>query len=99
VRLTVVYTLKAQIDLVSLWEDYLPRGTTAADAALRVLVEQANELLTFPHMGRSREDLGPDLRSLRKHNRLLIYKLEDERIVIVRVVYARSDLSNTDFEA
>lgn len=97
-RLTLVYTLKAQIDLVGLWEDYLARGTAAADAALQVVVEQASELLTFPEMGRSREDLGPGLRSLRKNNRLLVYKLEGEHIVIVRVIYAQSDLSSTDFE-
>jgi len=49
-------------------------------------------LASFPQMGRSREDLGAELRSFPVKNYLVIYRPVKERIEIVRVVHTARDL-------
>jgi toxin ParE1/3/4 len=55
--------------------------------------EAFGRLGEFPLLGRRRDDLRPDLRSYAVEQHVILYRLEDEGIVVLRVVHARRDLS------
>lgn len=46
-------------------------------------------LATFPEMGRARTDLGPGLRSFPIEHHLVIYRVDDDAVRVVRIVHGR----------
>ena len=82
----------AQRDLDEIWFFIAQDSLTAADSFVDDLTDKFSLLASFPKMGRSREDLGPELRSFPVKNYLVLYRSVKERVELVRVVHTARDL-------
>jgi toxin ParE1/3/4 len=88
----VIRSPQARLDLSEI-ADFIARDSV--DAALRFLDEVDNvlkKLADFPGLGRSRDELGPGLRSFPAGNYVLFYRATAEAIDLVRVLHGARDL-------
>ena len=83
-------------DLVRLREFIMPHHQKAAMNAARCIIEAANRLLDFPYLGHPMEDI-PEFNELMipfgSNGYVLRYRLDGEKIVILRVWHTREDRS------
>jgi len=76
--------------------DYLAQknGLASAEGFLRDIDATLNRIVKFPEIGRKRDELYPNLRSLSYKKRYLIfYRLLDESVEIFRIVSGYQDLT------
>ena len=83
----VYFTRAAREDLIAIWTHI-----AAADRVLDRLEEAASHLADNPQMGPARDDIRPGLRYLVSGSYLLLYRIADGGIEIVRAVHGRRDL-------
>jgi addiction module RelE/StbE family toxin len=92
----VVFSSKADQDLASLFEyvrDSL-RNSIAANNIVSKILRLSQKLSNFPKMGASLHAVDDRLDSYRYvivDNYLLVYKIVDEEVLIVRILYAKSN--------
>lgn len=80
-------------DLYEIWLHVADDSIDAADELIDSIEEQIALLSDFPGMGRQREDLLPNLRSLPIRNYLIFYRPAARRgIHLVRIVHGARDL-------
>ena len=84
------YTRAAVSDLEALWSWI--DSPEAAAAYARDLRDAIDHLRTFPDLGRARDDLGAELRTLAVRRHLVVYRYTDSAVTIVRVVSGYRDL-------
>ena len=65
---------------------------TAADRVLDRLDDTASHLADHPEMGAARDDIRPGLRYLISGSYLLLYRITDAGVEIVRAAHGRRDL-------
>lgn len=91
-------TLKVRVsrlatkDLDEIWLFIAQDNLAAADKYVDSLTDSFPPLISFPRLGRSREDLGPGLRSFPVKNCLVVYRLRKDLVEIVRVIRAGRDV-------
>ncbi len=68
-------------------------GRQKAENYLNVLSPHIHALLAAPHLGSSREDILPGLRSIRVVRHIVFYRIEQERVEVIRVLSERQDSS------
>ena len=85
-------TDEAESDLIEIWQFIADDNMQAADRMYALLESKMNRLTDFPKMGSPRDDLSPGLRSLVVGNYLIFYRLEADRIDILRVLQGMQDL-------
>lgn len=80
----------AQIDLSDIW-DYTVAMWSAdqADAYLRGLGEKLQVLCSHPEIARERTEIDPPVRLQPYRSHLIIYRIEDDHLAIIRVVHNR----------
>lgn len=88
----VVFTGKARADLIDIWLHIAADDPATADRVLDQLGEAAGRLADHPEMGTARNDIRPGLRYLISGSYLLLYRITDAGVEIVRVVHGRRDL-------
>ena len=89
----VIRTDQAGDDLVEIL-DYLEGRDPAVAARFGAALEEKFRLLSdFPMMGRSREELGPSLRSSLVVPYVVYYRPLDDGIILVRVVHSSRDVT------
>ncbi len=88
----VFFTRIAREDLVAIWLHIAEDDPAAADRVLDRLDEAASHLARNPQMGPARDDIRPGLRYLVSGSYLLLYRIADDGIEIVRAVHGRRDL-------
>lgn len=86
---------RAEADLDDIWH-YVATESNSVEIATR-LIETITDrffvLANFPFMGRSREeDFGHGYRSLAVGEYVIVYCVENEDVLILRVVHGRRDL-------
>ncbi|HTE22006.1 MAG TPA: type II toxin-antitoxin system RelE/ParE family toxin [Candidatus Limnocylindria bacterium] len=92
----VIFSAKADQDLASLF-GYINNNlhnTIAAHTIANKILRLSQKLSAFPEMGTSLKTVDSKLgkyRHLLVDNYLLIYKITDEEVFIVRILYAKSD--------
>lgn len=59
---------------------------------MRLIYDAEDRLAMFPHLGPARPDLTPDLRLWPVGDYLIFYRIEPERLVIVRILHGARDL-------
>ena len=100
-RLPVVLSPEARDDYESIliysestWGEH--QAIVYRDALDRAI----DRLALFPRMGRAREDVFPGCRVCRVRQHLLIYRIDADAVVIVRVLHVRQDIEREfeDFE-
>ena len=57
-----------------------------------LIVRALRDLARFPGLGRTRDELGPGLRSHPVGQHVVIYAVSDEDLIVVRVLHSRRDL-------
>lgn len=88
----VVFTRQAREDLIDIWLHIAEDDPRAADRVLDRLDETARHLAGHPEMGAARDDIRTGLRSLISGPYLLLYRVTDPGVEIVRAVHGRRDL-------
>lgn len=86
---------QAERDLDEIWL-YVAKESASIDVANRLIDTITGRCVTigkFPSIGRRRdEDLGPEYRSLSVGEYVIIYRFDDDSVLILRVVHGRRDL-------
>lgn len=83
-------------DLQSIWEYIAFNGyPSRADRVGQNLVKRIYQLHEFPNIGKSYETARTGLRGDSQPPFIIFYRIEPERIVVVRVLHSARDLMNT----
>lgn len=86
---------KAANDLDNIWI-YVARESGSLEIANRLIDSITDRfflLASHPQVGRARnDDLGPGMRSFPVGEYVIVYRIEDENVLILRVVHGRRDL-------
>ena len=86
------FTEHAQRDLVEIG-NFIARGNPANVAQFVTALEERCRLLaSHPLMGRARDELGPELRSLTHGRYVIFYRAIKDGVAIVRVLHGARDL-------
>jgi toxin ParE1/3/4 len=85
-------TRRARSDLIEIWQDIARDDEAAADRCLDLIDARARQLVDHPQLGPRREDVRPGLRHLVVEPWVILYRVVDDGIEIVRVVHGRRDL-------
>ena len=88
----VYFTRAAREDLIAIWTHIADDNPQAADRVLDRLEEAASRLADTPQIGPARDDIRPGLSYLVSGSYLLLYRIREGGIEIVRAVYGRRDL-------
>jgi toxin ParE1/3/4 len=83
---------RALDDLSEIWSYIADDSVAQADAFIDSIDEQLRMLATQPLMGRAREELAPNLRSLPISRYVIFYEALPDGIVIVRVLHSARDV-------
>ena len=73
--------------------EYLEQRSVPAAERLSAKIDSQSELLrTNPFMGRARDELAPDVRSVVVGDYILFYRVSDTEVEIVRFLHGSRDL-------
>lgn len=92
----IVRRAQVEEDLISIWSRVAIDDMSAADRLLDKMEARWRLLATQPRSGRSREDLGPDIRQVVVGNYLVLYRLDDDALVILRVLHGHRNIAADD---
>jgi toxin ParE1/3/4 len=86
---------RTEADLDDIWL-YVAKESSSVEIANRLIDTITDRIFTlarFPYMGRSREeDFGPGYRSLSVGEYVIVYCVENEDVLVLRVVHGRRQL-------
>ena len=82
----------AATDLLDLWLHVARDNLTAADRLLDRIGEVCTRLAARPGLGRSREELGPGVRSFPVARYVVFYRARPDGIELARVLHGSRDL-------
>jgi toxin ParE1/3/4 len=89
----VQVTREARNDLAAIGSWLAQRNPEAARKVLEVLRRRVSQLRDRPLMGRHRPDLAEGLIGLVVNPYLVLYRVDDEDITVVRIIDGRRDLT------
>ena len=82
---------EAELDLAQIWHFIAEDNPLAANEFIGRLLNAMEKLQIEPRIGRVREDLQPGLRSHPHANYLILYKIEHDVVIVVRVIQGARD--------
>ena len=89
----LVFTERAQADLLEAWLHIAEDNLAAADKVLDTLEQEAKLLLLQPLMGRARPELGSAVRSWPTSTPyVLFYEVDDMELTVLRVLHHARDV-------
>jgi toxin ParE1/3/4 len=89
----LIWAPRARRDLIDIWKYYAKLASVeVADNQLRHIDLAVDQLSRWPLSGRPREDIGQGLRSILVHPHVVIYRVTDVTIGVVRVLHERQDI-------
>jgi toxin ParE1/3/4 len=88
----VYFAHQAREDLIDIWLHIAADDPGAADRVLDRLELAATNLTGNPRMGPARADIRPGLRYLVSDTYLILYRVAEDGVEIIRVVHGRRDL-------
>jgi len=86
-------TDEAVNDLDDLWAWIAVDDVEAADRYVERLLGQSERLLDYPELGRARDDLSPGVRALVHGECLIVYRVRDGELEVVRFVMGYRDVT------
>jgi toxin ParE1/3/4 len=89
----VVVSLRARSDILDIHSYLSERSAIAGDRMLARFSQRFDELCKFPFLGPDRSEFGESLRGLLIDGYIAFYIVEVDRIVIVRVIDGRRDMT------
>jgi len=93
----IAFSEEADSDLLHILTYLASRNRTAALALADLFNIKIESLAHFPFIGRDRSIFAPGLRSIVAENYVVFYRVERERVLIVRVLDGRRDIE-AEFE-
>ena len=90
----IVFTDEADLDLLQIHGYLLARNRTAAMELASLFNTKLETLAHFPFVGRDRYYFESGLRSIVVENYVVFYRVERDRILIVRVLDGRRDIDS-----
>jgi toxin ParE1/3/4 len=91
--LRIIRTSAAEEDLVNIWLYVGERNPRAADVFIDELDRRLLILSDFPHSGVAWDDIASGMRRLVEGNYLILYRVGDDHIEILRVLHARQRIT------
>jgi toxin ParE1/3/4 len=88
----IVFSDEADADLLHILTYLAERNRLAALALAKVFNARIENLVRFPFIGRDRSAFSQDLRSIVVENYVVFYRIQKERVLIVRVLDGRRDI-------
>ena len=92
--LGVTFTARAEEDLIEIWLYIAAENPKAADSVLDNIETKFRLLSENPEIGPARPDIAPELRYFPSGNYLILYRICEEALEIVRVVHGMRNLSS-----
>ena len=83
---------KAERDILEIWAYIAADSVDAADRFVDTVEERLARIAETPFVGRCRDELGKDFRSLSMGNYLIVYRPVEEGIHVARVIHGARDL-------
>ncbi|BAU43561.1 type II toxin-antitoxin system RelE/ParE family toxin [Leptolyngbya sp. O-77] len=84
---------KAEQDLENIWVCTANRDPVAADLMLAKILDRLPMLAQFPAMGRSRDELLPNLRSFPIKPYVVFYRSTEKGLEIIRILHQSRDVA------
>lgn len=84
----------ASRDLVEIVDYFANTNIESGERFIQEFEKKCKNIVNFPSMGRSYEDIAPFLRRIPIDVHIILYKVIDEEITIVRVVSGKRDLKS-----
>ena len=88
----VIVTAQARLDLQEIWGYIAGDSNEAADRFIDEVTQALKLLGEHPLAGRSRSDLGYGIRNVPVKRYILLYRLEDDGVRVIRVIHGARDL-------
>lgn len=85
----VARSARADEDLIEIWLWIARDDPAAADRLLDAMEARFEQLARHPFSGPARPDIAPGLRHLVAGAYLILYRVEDENVFVVRVLHGR----------
>jgi toxin ParE1/3/4 len=89
----IVRSPAAENDLIDIWFGIATDSPLAADRFLDTVAARILQLASFPESDPKRPDIGTEVRALTIGNYLVLYRLAEQRVEVVRVVHGARDVS------
>lgn len=87
--LPIVRNTRTEDDLIAIWLHVARDSEAAADRLLDRIEARWQQLATYPHSGAARDDIAPGIRHLIVGEYLILYRVREDAIEIVRVLHGR----------
>lgn len=81
-------------DLDEISTYFAERSVESGDQFLRVFDDKCRKLIQFPMIGRSYADLNPGLRGVPLEGHIILYRVTEDELTILRVVSGRQNLAS-----
>lgn len=91
-RMKVLFTSPASIDVADIAEYIAQDSIQAAETFYDTVQEKCGELAQMPQMGKLRNELHPSVRSFPFGRYVIFYLIQDNLIVILRVLHDSRDV-------
>lgn len=93
-RLELILSDQAREDLTEIWLYIAAASAANADRFLDLLFEKCHALCDHPEMGRPRDELLPGIRSFPVYRYVIFYRIDNDRIEIVRILSGYRDVES-----
>ncbi|MBX9843818.1 MAG: type II toxin-antitoxin system RelE/ParE family toxin [Xanthobacteraceae bacterium] len=87
----------ARTDILDIWTYVAADSPTAADRVLDRIERVLLSISQHPELGRERPEIMPGLRSFAVMSWVVFYRIEDDSIIIARVLHGARDLDELDY--
>lgn len=87
--LKIVRTVRADEDLIDIWNYIAAENPGAADRVLDAIEARWQQLAFHPYSGISRDDIAPGIRHLISGQYLTLYRIVDDTIEIIRIIHGK----------
>ncbi len=84
----------ASKDLTEIVDYFANINIEAGERFIQEFEKKCKNIANFPNMGRSYEDVSPFLRGIPIDGHIILYKVIDDAVTIIRVVSGRRDLKS-----
>jgi toxin ParE1/3/4 len=86
-------SLPAETDIQGIWNYIAQSNRAAADRVEQSIHASIEELAEKPNLGHFRDDVAPRIyRFHRVYSYLIIYKVEEDKLTVMRVIHGARDL-------
>ncbi|MBN9071231.1 MAG: type II toxin-antitoxin system RelE/ParE family toxin [Rhizobiales bacterium] len=89
----VVFTPAAEADLDDIWLNVALESPRAADKLIDDIRDRTSPLFDFPELGSARPEIAAEMRVLTEGAYLILYRIVEDGVEIVRVIHGARDLT------